>query len=169
MIFIILLILQKLPNRNNAQFKMVMSCFIISALHCVVGSACSAFTVCKLYKSSAGGVDDKILISEKRRSAVTILLMNLPHFITAGCIFTSVVSPQGISWFDINFIFCPILTATLNPLLIVTRSTEIRRMAMNYCSSAKRYLVSEQSNSHSMTTKGGVNETGSTVLKSGTL
>ena len=122
-----------------------MGCFIISALHCVVGSVCSGFTVCKLCKSSIGGLDDEVLISEKRKSAVTILLMNLPHFITAGCIFTSVVSPQGISWFDINFIFCPILTATLNPLLIVSRSTEIRRMAFSYYLIAKRYLVSDQS------------------------
>ena len=149
---------------------MVMACFIISALHCVVGSLCSGFTVCKLY-SAAEGLEDATLISEKRKSAVTILLMNLPHFVTAGCIFTSVVSPQGISWFDINFIFCPILTATLNPLFIVTRSTAIRRMIQNYFRHARRYIVSESTaGDHSMMRKStGTADTGSTVVKSGTL
>lgn len=167
-IFIILLILGKIENTNNIQFKLVMACFIISALHCVVGSACSAFTVCKLYKS-AGGTEDETLISEKRRSSVTILLMNLPHFITAGCIFTSVISPQGISWFDINFIFCPILTGTLNPLLIVTRSTAIRRMIQNYLRSARRYVTSERDESMKTRSMSGPNETGSSMIKSGAL
>ena len=71
--------------------------------------------------------EDKQLVREKRKSAITILLMNLPHFVTSACILTSIVSPGGISWFDINFIFCPILTATLNPLLIVTRSAAVKQ------------------------------------------
>ena len=142
-IFIILLILKKLEDHNGVLFKLVFACFSISALHCVVGSVCSGMTVCKLYHITGDQDYDKrsVSLAEKRKSAITIFLMNIPHFVTAGCIFTSIVSPQGISWFDINFIFCPILTSTLNPILIVTRSTAIKRMVRDHFRVCGRKLV----------------------------
>eukprot|EP00116_Pleurobrachia_bachei_P010203 sb/3470465/ len=44
-IFIIMLILGKLENHKNILQKLVLACFIISTLHCILGSVCSAITV----------------------------------------------------------------------------------------------------------------------------
>jgi len=104
-----------------------MVCFVSLALHCIAGSICSGLAVLLLLNHNSYQ-DDKVLIEEKKKSAMTIFLMNVPHFITVGCIFTSIVSPQGISWFDINFIFCPIITSTLNPILIVSRGMAIENL-----------------------------------------
>ena len=161
-IFIILLILGKLENKHNAQFIMVMACFIISALHCFVGSFCSGLTILKLWLASRKDPENARANEEKLRSAVTIFLMNIPHFVTAGCIFTSVVSPSDINWFDINFIFCPIFTSTLNPILIVTRGTAIKQMIRNKL----RGVTSEGSIFRSNTRSQGYTET--TAIKNST-
>ena len=127
-LFVILLLSGSITGDGNKVTELVLCCFSVNFAHCVIGSACSTFTVCmlshKIYKQSEHFRTE--LIQEKLRGNVTILLMNLPHFITAGCIINSFVTPNNMSWFDINFIFCPILTATLNALFIVTRSNLIR-------------------------------------------
>ena len=126
--------------KKNVLLEIILACSSVTFLHCVIGSVSSAITVVVLYRRSYRQDDEK-LVREKQNSAVTILLMNLPHFITSACIFTSMVSPQGISWFDINYIFCPILTATLNPLFIVTRSAAIRKLGIQMLGAKIRKLV----------------------------
>ena len=159
-----MLILGKLENHNGVLFKLVFACFSISALHCVVGSVCSGLTVCKLYKITAKEEDKSAMVclAEKRKSAITIFLMNIPHFITAGCIFTSMVSTHDMSWFDINFIFCPILTSTLNPILIITRSFAMKSMVRDYfylycrkCTSGPSSSALRETASQPETTTGG--------------
>ena len=126
--------------KKNVLLELILACSSVTFLHCVIGSVSSAITVVVLYRRSYRQDDEK-LVREKQKSAVTILLMNLPHFITSACIFTSMVSAQGISWFDINYIFCPILTATLNPLFIVTRSAAIRKLGIQMLGARVRKLV----------------------------
>ena len=110
----------------------VMCCFMVNFIHCIVGTSCSAFTVISIYRQvKHQPKQDMMLTKEKLRGSVTIFLMNIPHIITASCIFRSLVD-STISWFDISFIFCPILTATLNASFIVLRSQNIRYLMRGY-------------------------------------
>ena len=139
--------------KKDVILQLILACSSVTFLHCLVGSVSSAITVVVLYRRSYRQDDEK-LVREKQKSAVTILLMNLPHFVTSACIFTSMVSPQGISWFDINYIFCPILTATLNPLFIVTRSAATRKVRCKMVRAQVRKLATFRGIRNEMNAKG---------------
>ena len=60
-------------------------------------------------------------------SCITILLINVPYFIS----FTSIVVvfwilPDQISFHEIIFAWVPITTSAINPLIILTRTRDVR-------------------------------------------
>ena len=105
---------------------MATCCFVVSFIHCILGTLSSAATSILLYRISARQLEEK-LMKEKRRSAVSILLMNVPHLVTSVFVLLFLVHDGDVAWFDIGFVFCPILTATINPIVIVSRNPAIRR------------------------------------------
>ena len=60
-------------------------------------------------------------------SCITILLINVPYFISVTCIvLVKWILPGQISFHEVIFAWVPILTSGLNPIIILTRTREAR-------------------------------------------
>ena len=85
-------------------------------------------------------------------SCITILLINIPYFISV----TSIVLvwwflPDQISFHEIIFAWIPIVTSGLNPLIILSRKSDARKYILDLIKNswaARKYGVD---NSHSNT------------------
>ena len=60
-------------------------------------------------------------------SCITILLINIPYFISVTSIVLVMwVLPNQISFHEIIFAWIPILTSGINPIIILTRTSDVR-------------------------------------------
>ena len=66
----------------------------------------------------------------KQKASVTILLMNVAYIITTTCmilnVFQGYIFKRSVRFTEISFVFAPILTSALNPVILFSRVTKIR-------------------------------------------
>lgn len=78
-------------------------------------------------------------------SCITILLINIPYFISVtSIILVWWILPDQISFHEIIFAWIPIITSGLNPLIILSRKSDARRAILeliNNSWSARKYGV----------------------------
>jgi hypothetical protein len=64
-------------------------------------------------------------------SCITILLINAPYFISVvSIVLVMWVLPDQISFHEIIFAWIPMLTSALNPLIVLTRTTDARNATL---------------------------------------
>ncbi|KAL5250877.1 hypothetical protein ACHWQZ_G016577 [Mnemiopsis leidyi] len=103
----------------------VIVCFWSYFTHCYAGILVSIPTVIHLYFSTR---DSPTTTTIHKRGCVTILLINLPYFLfmaTALTVWETV--PNFLSFHLIAFSWIPIVTSSINPIIITSRRKEVRR------------------------------------------
>ena len=85
-------------------------------------------------------------------SCITILLINIPYFISVtSIILVWWILPNQISFHEIIFAWIPIVTSGLNPLIILSRKSDARKAILDLINNswaARKYGVD---NTHSIT------------------
>lgn len=109
-------------------------CFLLNLAHCTTGIICSVSTsiylvrCTKVHTVTAEGtfhqdqVNKALLTKQRLRGCVTILLMNIPYLVNISFIIYVTVHPGRMSFHDVLFGFLPIITSTVNPVIVVTRN-----------------------------------------------
>ena len=102
-------------------------CYILNALHCLSGMIFSIISVVYVYILKPVSQNDAM----KKRACITILLMNVAYIILIVCVFLnalqSYIFKQAVNFTATSFIFIPILTSALNPIILFTRVQKIRQ------------------------------------------
>lgn len=100
-------------------------CFWANFTHCCAGLFISVFTVVYLYfttRNSPGKKNAKYMTS-----CITILFINIPYFISVtGLVLVMWFLPPHVSLHEIIFAWVPIVTSTCNPIIILTRTSDVR-------------------------------------------
>lgn len=88
-------------------------------------------------------------------SCITILLINIPYFISvASIVLVMWVLPDQISFHEIIFAWIPMLTSAINPLIVLTRTTDARIAVMGlFRVLSRRRQEKEQPRSNTQTTR----------------
>eukprot|EP00116_Pleurobrachia_bachei_P009305 sb/3469567/ len=101
-------------------------CLWVNVVHCLLGVVFSLGTVVYLYTRSPGEGEETGSGLHSRRAGVTILLMNIPYVTSVALIVLVHVSPWQLNIHDIVYGFVPIVTSTLNPLILISRNASTR-------------------------------------------
>ena len=113
---------------------LVHFCFLVNLVHCSTGIIFSVVTSVYLlwctylqtltlpqtFQEKTGSSIS--MIRQRMRSCVTILLMNIPYLTTICFIAYVNAKPGQISFHDVLFGFLPILTSTINPIIVTARN-----------------------------------------------
>ena len=126
--------------------SIVHLCFLMNLAHCSTGIICSVVTSIYLVrctkahalstKTKGSFLHDKqtinVLIKQRLRGCVTILLMNIPYLLNIAFIVYVNVKPGQMSFHDILFGFLPIISSTINPVIVASRNYwKIRMQILN--------------------------------------
>lgn len=119
--------------------RMIMSvlvhfCFLVNLVHCSTGIIfsivtsvylvwCTYIQTLTLRQTFQEPLGRSIpMIRQRMRSCVTILLMNIPYLTSICFIAYANAKPGQISFHDVLFGFLPILTSTINPIIVTARN-----------------------------------------------
>ena len=111
-------------------FVLLSICYWLNIIHCFIGIVFSTILVVYVYKQgvSQSAQSD---YNMKKRAGVTIFLMNVAYIITITCmslnVFQRHIFKQFVNFAAISFVFAPILTSGLNPIILFTRVRKIRQ------------------------------------------
>ena len=109
-------------------FIFIIVCYWLNIVHCIIGTIFSMISVLYVHVVSKAVSQNH---SIKKRASITILLMNMVYIITMACMFLNVLQSRilkhGMNLFAMSFVFAPILTAALNPIVLFTRVQKIRQ------------------------------------------
>jgi hypothetical protein len=121
---------------------LVHCCFLVNLLHCSTGILfsvvtsvhllwCTYLQTMTLQQTFQDHCNSNVsMIRQRMRSCVTILLMNIPYLTTICFIIYVNVMPGRISFHDVLFGFMPILTSTINPIIVTARNYQKIKMAL---------------------------------------
>ena len=108
-------------------FVLLSICYWLNIIHCFIGIVFSTILVVYVYKQGVSQSDYNM----RKRAGVTIFLMNVAYIITITCMFLNVfqrhIFKQFVNFTAISFVFAPILTSGLNPIILFTRVRKIRQ------------------------------------------
>ena len=143
-------------ERVSIMAVVVGFCFIGNLVHCCTGIIvsvvtsvyllwCSYLQRLTLQRTFQEHCNKKTSISRQRKSSVTILLMNIPNFITICFIIYVNAKPGQISFHDAFFGFLPILTSAVNPIIVSARNyAKIKRAFFRLKKVARTVLSDRQ-------------------------
>ena len=109
---------------------LLITCGCLNAIHCLLGTICSVITVIYAFFVKSLAQTNEV----KKRASVTILLVNIVYVIGLICFLLNylqffVFSP--VLRFDaINFLFLPVLTSAINPVILFLRVRAIRQACL---------------------------------------
>ena len=132
----------------NLFVVLVHYCFVINFGHCLTGIIVSVATFAYLLRCTrlASTILTRTrtyplhedyrakatLIRGRFKGCVTILLMNIPYVINIGFIAYVNIKPGTVSFHDVLFGMVPILTSTINPIIITARNHfQMRLLLLN--------------------------------------
>ena len=100
-------------------------CIWPNFVHCLIGIAASTTTVIYLLHKKRSPGDCKP--QRNMRGCVTILMMNVPYFVTVVTILNvKLLLPSQVSFREILFAWLPFCTSGLNPIMILIRMKQAR-------------------------------------------
>ena len=121
---------------------LVHFCFLVNLVHCSTGIIFSVITsvyllwctylqALTLQQTFQEHCNSSVsMIRQRMRSCVTILLMNIPYLTTICFIIYVNTKPGQISFHDVLFAFLPILTSTINPIIVTARNYDKIKIAL---------------------------------------
>ena len=117
-----------LNDYEDAELFLII-CFYLNIAHCLVGVICSVIS--SLYVFLIQPVSHSNTTDSKKQASVTILLMNAVYIITlASALLQQLVEYKIISnsvgFNTISFLFIPILTSAVNPVIFLVRVKSVR-------------------------------------------
>ena len=113
-------------NLNMATIETLnkMVCFSMNMAHCILGLLCSIIVVGYLQsRTPIGGSSSH---QRKLKVSKTILIMNIPYFISIISNFLAFYQVVEIDFKLVNHYMHPILTSAYNPCVIVARTDAIK-------------------------------------------
>ena len=144
-------------ERGTMMSILVHTCFLLNLVHCSTGIITSIITsvyllwctylqALTLQQTFQEHCNSSVsMIRQRMRSCVTILLMNIPYLTSICFIIYANAKPGQISFHDVLFGFLPILTSTLNPIIVTARNYDKIKMTLlrpRRASKSRSYLRS---------------------------
>ena len=138
-----------LMNRNiyeDAELFLKI-CFYLNIAHCLVGVICSGIS--SLYVFLIQPVSHSNTTDTKKQASVTILLMNAVYILTLACallfhLVEDKIIPDSIKFNTISFLFMPILTSAVNPVIFVVRVKSVRETIEAHANSLRTLVATEK-------------------------